>query len=273
MMDGTVIKKIREDKNLTIEATYFGICSKTNAIAFEQGKRMLAADKFIQVLNNLMISLDEFLWITNGYQLSAQALCERTLKHYWNMGQLKKFEQELFSSSKQELNNISLTSFRLLYAYETGAPIPLPELKAVENYFAELSFWTLTDVRLFTNISCTLPFEMMTSLLNEALNAKQRYKNYPQSNIIFATLLVNCLERTFDQKCPELSQKLLVQLSKFTNGVEMLGYRLFERYYQALYQYYYGEHTQGWQELREVQKVAKFLGTDLVLKKCEEALK
>lgn len=101
MMDGTVIKKIREDKNLTIEATYFGICSKTNAIAFEQGKRMLAADKFIQVLNNLMISLDEFLWITNGYQLSAQALCERTLKHYWNMGQLKKFEQELFSSSKQ----------------------------------------------------------------------------------------------------------------------------------------------------------------------------
>lgn len=27
-MDGTVIKQIREDKNLTLEATYFGVCSK-----------------------------------------------------------------------------------------------------------------------------------------------------------------------------------------------------------------------------------------------------
>ena len=31
-MDGTVIKQIREDKNLTLEATYFGVCSKTNAM-------------------------------------------------------------------------------------------------------------------------------------------------------------------------------------------------------------------------------------------------
>ncbi len=94
-MDGTVIKQIREDKNLTLEATYFGVCSKTNAIAFEQGKRMLAADKFIQVLDNLLISLDEFMWIANDHQLSTQLVFEGLLKHYWNTGQLPKFEQQL----------------------------------------------------------------------------------------------------------------------------------------------------------------------------------
>ena len=33
-MDGTVIKQIREDKNLTLEATYFGVCSKNECDRF-----------------------------------------------------------------------------------------------------------------------------------------------------------------------------------------------------------------------------------------------
>ncbi|HAB50020.1 MAG TPA: hypothetical protein DCE17_06215 [Lactobacillus sp.] len=272
-MDGTVIKQIREDKNLTLEATYFGVCSKTNAIAFEQGKRMLAADKFIQVLDNLLISLDEFMWIANDHQLSTQLVFEGLLKHYWNTGQLPKFEQQLQLSKEQGLNELSLASFRLLHAYATGADIPLAELELVERYFAELSLWTLADLKLFANISCALPFELMENLLAEALKAKRRYRNYPQSNALFATLLINCLEQTFAKDRPELSQSLLEQLSEFTAEAEESGYRLFERYYQALYEYRYGELKKGKEELIAVQKVARFLDAKLVLEKSEEALK
>ncbi|MBF0843159.1 hypothetical protein IR117_00890, partial [Streptococcus danieliae] len=103
-----------------------------------------------------------------------------------------------------------------LHAYATGADIPLAELELVERYFAELSLWTLADLKLFANISCVLPFELMENLLAEALKAKRRYRNYPQSNALFATLLINCLEQTFAKDRPELSQSLLEQLSEFT---------------------------------------------------------
>ena len=143
----------------------------------------------------------------------------------------------------------------------------------VERYFAELSLWTLADLKLFANISCVLPFELMENLLAEALKAKRRYRNYPQSNTLFATLLINCLEQTFAKDRPELSQSLLEQLSEFTAEAEEIGYRLFERYYQALYEYRYGELKKGKEELLAVQKVARFLDAKLVLEKSEEALK
>ncbi|EAK3904279.1 helix-turn-helix transcriptional regulator, partial [Campylobacter jejuni] len=116
-MYGTIIKQIREDKELTLAATYFGVCSKTNAIAFEQGKRMLAADKFVQVLDNLMISLEEFNWIAANYRSSEPILQEYLLKKSWNTGQLAKFEQHLQLSRQKGLNDLKLASFRLLHAY------------------------------------------------------------------------------------------------------------------------------------------------------------
>ena len=56
-------------------------------------------------------------------------------------------------------------------------------------------------------------------------------------------------------------------------GSKEIGYRLFERYYQALYEYRYGELKKGKEELLAVQKVARFLDAKLVLEKSEEALK
>ena len=41
----------------------------------------------------------------------------------------------------------------------------LAEPELVERYFAELSLWTLADLKLFANISCVLPFELMENLL------------------------------------------------------------------------------------------------------------
>ena len=272
MMDGTIIKQIREDKGLTLEATYFNICSKTNAIAFERGKRMLAADKFMQVLDNLMVSLDEFKWIADNYQLSEQAFQEHLLKYSWNVGEMTKFESQLQIGEQVGLNELKLASFRLLYAYATEKTSGSDDLALVSHYFAELSSWTLFDLKLFTNIGYVLPFSSMISLLHEALKAKQRYKNYPGSDALFATLLINCLERTFDEAKPNISVKLLTQLAEFTQGIQLAGYRLFERYYWALYKYSYGDKKAGKQALLEVEQLAKALDVKLVVEKSKKIL-
>lgn len=272
-MYGTIIKQIREDKELTLAATYFGVCSKTNAIAFEQGKRMLAADKFVQVLDNLMISLEEFNWIAANYQSSAPILQEYLLKKSWNTGQLAKFEQHLQLSRQKGLNDLKLASFRLLHAYAIKKSSDPDDLALVSRYFAELSLWTLADLKLFANVSCVLPFSLMISLLYEALKAKQRYQNYPGSDALFATLLINCLERTFASSKQELSSNLLKQLAKFTQGQELAGYRLYERYYQALFEYQYGNKLTGRQMLSKVLQIAEFLDEKRIVELIIEKLK
>ncbi|USS88079.1 hypothetical protein M3M39_00910 [Fructilactobacillus hinvesii] len=47
-MYGETIKKIRLDKGFSLKSVYSDVCSKTNAIKFEKGERILSAEKYYQ---------------------------------------------------------------------------------------------------------------------------------------------------------------------------------------------------------------------------------
>ena len=70
-MYGETIRQIRLKKaspKRSLWHDYF----KIYAIEFEKGKHQIAANLLLQILENLSMDIDEFLYIANGYRLDEQ---------------------------------------------------------------------------------------------------------------------------------------------------------------------------------------------------------
>lgn len=272
-MYGETVKQIREAKNLSLKAVYTGICSKTNAIAFEKGERMLAADKFSEVLANLMVTTEEFHWIENGYRPAEKDYRLYLMRRSWNAQELEKFEQQLKSIERSEtVTQVWLASYRLLNAYGQKRPLDEHDLGVVVSYFTRLSSWTLEDIHLFASNCYTLPYDLMLGLLNEALKVQKRYAYYKDSDKIFATVLVNCLEEVFNQGDLLTASELLEHLKEFTGDITMLGFKLFEKYYQARLIYQGEDQARGKKELQKIYYVAEVLEDQLVMNEIKKVI-
>ncbi|NVY96511.1 hypothetical protein HU830_04935 [Lactobacillus sp. DCY120] len=260
-MYGVVKKKIRESKGLPIKGVYYDICSKTNAIKFEKGERTLAADKFNKVLDNLLITMDEFLWIKNGYQPGVNHYHFYMFKKYWNTNQKSKFEENIKTIESNSINieRVQLSSYRLLKEYSQDEKLNSSELAIVIDYFTNLSSWTLSDIRFFANNCCILPYELMLTLLQEALKAQNRYRYFNNSDLIFSTMLSNCINQMINKSDLKLALSFISVLEATSRGIVMAGYQLLVKYYLAKIDFLFRDSSKGHKELVSVLKQAEFL--------------
>lgn len=273
-MYGITIKRIREDKNLPLKSVYLNICSKTNVIKFEKGERTLAADKFNEVLANLMISMDEFLWINNDFKPSKVQYQRYMISHTWNANQLSTFEQRVKEAEKDQydIQRIHMASFRILNSYSKGMKPSEHELSIVVNYFSNLSLWTLEDVHFFANNCYIIPYQLMKSLLKEMMKVKGRYTFYRDGEFVFARTLSNCIDRMISEGDIASAESYLETLNGLTSGVMMNGFKLLENYYKAKINFLYYDNENGRLELSEIVKIAKFMENEQLIEEIQQLL-
>ncbi|UQS83068.1 Rgg family transcriptional regulator [Bombilactobacillus thymidiniphilus] len=255
------VKQIRQQKDLTLKQVYVDVCSKPNAIAFEKDERMLAADKFRQVLANLMLSLEEFEWIDNHYQPSLANYYHYVTGTAWNSGQLQYFNKYLqqIEANHTGVQRVQLASYRLLDCYQKNNPFDEQESQLVINYFANLATWTLADIKFLANNCYVLPLEMLINLLQEAWKVQKRYAMYPHSTEIFATLLINCADRLIEEEAISSAKVVLRLCTQVTTGSTLAGYQLLFQFENAKIEYLFGNQTFGRKQLAKVGEVAEFL--------------
>ncbi|GMA08111.1 transcriptional regulator [Tetragenococcus halophilus subsp. flandriensis] len=271
---GEIIKKIRQNKGLPLKSVYIDICSKTNAIKFEKGERNLAVDKFVEVLHNLMLTMEEFQWIKNDYKPRVEEYYSYMMSKYWNSYQIAAFEKNLRHIETKAINieRIQLASYRLLESYEKKLAPDKQELALVTNYFSNLSTWTLSDIKFFTNNCYLLPYSLMLYLLKEALKCQTRYQYYQNSERIFAALLTNCVDRMILEKDFSNASISLNLLDKLATDVTMDGYYLLAQYYKAKIIYLNEDLEKGRNMLLKIAEIAKFFDNKQLIIEIENLL-
>lgn len=273
MMYGEVIKQIRLNKNLPLKSVYFGICSKTNAVKFENGERMLAADKFAGVLANLMLTMPEFSWIKNGYHPQKADYYQYIVSQAWNAHQPMRLEKHLAQIEASQVERAQLASYRLLQQYDQKVAPDRTELAIIIGYFSNLATWSISDAKFFANNCYVLPYSLLLSLLQEALKVQKRYRYYPNSDQVFATILTNCSDRMVQAKDFSNLKSTLARLDKMTTDITMAGYYLLSRYYRAKVEFLYQDHAAGEVQLIKIRGIAAFLKNQALLIEIDELLK
>ncbi len=86
---GQIVKMIRQIKGFTQSEVYSGVMSRSFAHRFENGEHDISATKLFQILDNLLISVEEFRFIQNDYHRSSEQELNQQLQDAYDVHNLQ----------------------------------------------------------------------------------------------------------------------------------------------------------------------------------------
>lgn len=184
---GETIRTIRQEKGFLQKEIYDGVVAKSFAIRFEKGEVMLQYDTFLTVLNSLNMTVDEFHFIHQNYQLVVE-------KNFWT-----EFTEGVSSSNERKLLNVydqevnSKRVFNRVVAYlarglatyyqvtteNLAQALNKEEISYVENYFLRKKLWTLDDVTCINLMYPILKPAIRKELFKKAHQELLNYRDFP----------------------------------------------------------------------------------------------
>jgi len=216
MHKGIYIKRLRKNKCYTQKYVGEGVLSQSAYSKFEAGISDIHSEAFIQILDRLDMSLEEVLYISNGYCLKEV----KDLVHsffslpYNNLDSLHQLVVEIEQYPEYEnnilLNDIRTVCFALIELYATHDILAARTI--VEPVWKRLSLlnnWYLTDIRLINSILYLFPNDTAIELTRNVLKQLDRYKGFQDSGRLMITFKINLSLLLIKEKNFEVASDIL----------------------------------------------------------------
>ena len=156
MGHGEFIKKIRQEKHLTQKELAEGILSKNFLSKFERGESKITSEIFMNLLERLNVSLEEFEQLVTSKYSQKEFLQKletfKSQKDGYLLENLKAEEKQLFHSdrNRRHLHNQILVEAHLQYLH--GKNLEVTQKRVIQSYLFEVEEWGNYEWELFGNI-------------------------------------------------------------------------------------------------------------------------
>lgn len=220
---GELIRNIRLAKKLQVKNVYHNVLERPSVSKFEKGISDTTSEKFLKILDNLNISLEEFYfrYNQNNENEDFYFLKNYTKFYYSNdVNSLKKLENEMYQKSEQYQQD------KLLY-YSILAHLTVSDLSkevADENkrhilteYLFRCEEWNYFEIILFTNSMDFFSKDVILLLYKRLRDKLEEFKQIRKyTNEIF-TLISNILVIFLRENEFNTAQKLYFDLTQYTS--------------------------------------------------------
>ncbi|MFZ2539989.1 MAG: helix-turn-helix domain-containing protein [Oscillospiraceae bacterium] len=211
MQIGEVIGAIRKNKNLKSKDVYKGILSRPAISRFEKGQSDTTAEKFLQILHNLNLSLEEFHFLYDGNKASTDAMMISAYSEAYYSKDIPRL-----AALEEEARNHFDETFQIRYLHHASIihllrcnlselPFPHKEFAIIKDYLFHCESWHYYELVLFTNSLDFFPEDVLDAVYARAkekmtkFNQIKRYKNELFSlisNILVLQLENNNIEKS-----------------------------------------------------------------------------
>lgn len=198
---GSIFKKIRKEKGLTLKEMQTNNLSISQLSKIENGENIPSADKFIEILSLLNLKYDEFILLLDNNYLHSKALIGTKYAEYGNAENITSLKelsieaQNLFQKYGDiYFQHIHLQIEALLTLIDTNNHYETSRefLLQIKEYFLKVNNWG--DYELYLLSNCLFMFEIDDAIFFGNIAIKIIEKNYKfyrnQSN---ARVLLNNL--------------------------------------------------------------------------------
>ena len=261
---GPTIKQIRTSKNITLKETYIGILSKSFAIDFEKGMYDIKFSKMLEILNRIMVSPEEMIFIHNKYKLSKldnimenintnnlKTSCKYITKKLENINKTINH-----NDTKTNLKYMQLTLLKNINLKENI--LKKEECKKAKQYIKKYLFatesWTLEEIKIFSDMNFIFD-EDRTELFILAWENMEKYKNYPNFKINLSHLLINNIYYLFIEKEYNIIKSVIKRLKEITEDITMLHWNVLTMYFEGIYLYIVNKEEKGIIKINEAKKI------------------
>lgn len=202
---GKIFKKFRESRGLRLKNVVKAGISTSQLSCFENGETDLTISKFIAVLDEVNVPIEEFMYAV--YDFHRDELSELLLKvncfvsNHDVEGMKKLLYRQMESNSKRskfhQINTILLKIRLQDLSVETY--YSSDNLSYLTNYLFSVEYWGYYELLIFANTLDVLNHDAFMVLVREMCRCSDFYKEIPKNRRIISSMLLNgyitCVER------------------------------------------------------------------------------
>jgi len=262
MGHGEFIKKIRQEKHLTQKELAEGILSKNFLSKFERGESKITSEIFLNLLERLNVSLDEFeqLVISKHSQKEFLQKLEtlKSQKDRYLLENLKAEEKQLFQSdrNRRHLHNQILVEAHLQYLQ--GKNIDVKQKRVIQSYLFEVEEWGDYEWELFGNIVFCLSTKETHLYLDSIFRKARLGKHDTMHKRMLCRILLNIFLEDIEANSSEASQ-VEVYLTELLQDEEFYYEKIRFYYLQGVLHIYQGHVEKGKLECMKMIDIFKGL--------------
>lgn len=148
---GPTVKKIRLIKGFTRSEVYSGIISRSFAARFELGENNITAQKLFQILDNLSMSPNEFLYIHHGHHQSGHEELHHQLLEAYNVHDLQtmgKIINENKDSSQLSLKSVAAIGQVLMETHNAKTFVVSSVMNNLWDRLLDSKTWTIEEIKI-----------------------------------------------------------------------------------------------------------------------------
>ena len=277
MQIGEVLGDIRKNKNLKSKEVYKGILSRPAISRFEKGHSDTTAEKFLQILENLNLSLEEFHFLYDGNKANTDAMMISAYSEAYyakdipRLAALEEASRNHFDETSQIKYLHHASIIHLLRCNLSELPFPHKELAVIKDYLFDCETWHYYELVLFTNALDFFPEDAVDAVYARAkekmteFNQMKRYKNELFS--LISNILVLQLEKNN-------LEKSLFYYDDLEKTVSVSDNRMYEHVMLLFFKELIGimQQQEDAQKLTDIIQTFKLLDMERVANQCEGLL-
>lgn len=257
-MFGKMVRQLRRDKGITLEALSDGILSTSQLSRFERDESEVTISIFHQLLQRLGLDYDELMAFSSETSLTKRQQFFRKmdqLYHHHKLEALIALREEI--EEAKEVDAYFLTMYRcVLASLEPSLGPSKDTVEALSDYLFGLDYWGQYEITLLGNCVDQLGYDTVFLLTKELLAKKATYQSLDRNRRLAIQLSLNVMRRSTDMgrfdEATYLSGKIAQLLCYEDEFYEKIIYRYEESY--LLYQLKKGD-KQGMTEALAVLQI------------------
>lgn len=203
---GTAVSSIRKGKKIPVKViTACGI-SESQFFRFVKGESSLKVESFIKLIDQLNVTIDEFLYIARDYKIDPYKLFFKEIENSF---------YENNTTSLYEISEIALESFKkthiekfrhisavalILKSRLEKQPIPILEFNLIRDYIYNLSLWSHYDLSLFINVMFAFNIEETRYLITRIKRDENKFSGLMSNVAEQFRLLFNLIIMDLEHK-------------------------------------------------------------------------
>lgn len=278
MYTGKTIRNIRLNKNIKSKTAYKDIFSRSVATDFEKGISDTTVNKFLNILDNLHVTLEEFEsfysneenknnYYTNGYIHAFQNKDVIKMKEL-----IKSANHDYEITGNEKYNHFQALMLLLLSEFHHDNSKNESSVATLQKYLMSCNTWGYYEVTLFTNTVQYYSNDLIDNVYKHAINiiknlpSKNRYQN--DLTILICNILeVKILSKNIKSANYYLSELQNKGIYRMNNTYQIIMIKLFTSILN------YIKSNENKNEVDKVLEVLEFLGLYALKNKSENLYK
>lgn len=240
---GCTIELIRQKKNIPIKSLIGGVVSRAHYYRITNGQSDMTVTCFFKILEQLNVSLEEFLFIKNNFKIERfKALFTDVRESFIEQDVdkllvLKEKSTLIYKETNLERYQHIALVIKLLINRLKKEEYDSFAKEYLQDYLVNLNMFTHYDLVLYTNTFFAFSKELNEAISTRILDNAKKYEQLKSfesdtvkvlSNMIFYEIELNDLKKVKEylgyMKQVELSEHLIIEkiLQKFFMGIDCL---------------------------------------------------